>query len=173
MTCRSEKGRSFCCPHICATRRSALSRAPSGSLSKTPAGQVRRTASEWFCFGCGALLHRVEIAVGDFEKDLPPLFAAFYADRSARTCESAGACIPEKRRCRDGRSFPTEGELRNSDFQKLQLRGPRSRGNRPRLLLQCVNAEPFSVFTRRLGSKAAAANASAAPFGMHDSALRI
>ena len=96
-----------------------------------------------------------------------------YADRSARTCESAGACIPEKRRCRDGRSFPTEGELRNSDFQKLQLRGPGSRGNRPRLLLQCVNAEPFSVFTRRLGSKAAAANASAAPFGMHDSALRI
>jgi len=38
----------------------------------------------------------VEIAVGDFEKDLPPLFAAFYADRSARTCRERGSVHPGK-----------------------------------------------------------------------------
>jgi 3-hydroxyanthranilate 3,4-dioxygenase len=51
---------------------------------------------EWFCFGCGALLHRVEIAVADIVKDLPPLFVAFYADTTARTCGSCGSLHPGK-----------------------------------------------------------------------------
>jgi 3-hydroxyanthranilate 3,4-dioxygenase len=51
---------------------------------------------EWFCFGCGALLHRVEITVADIVKDLPPLFAAFYADTAARTCGRCGALHPGK-----------------------------------------------------------------------------
>jgi 3-hydroxyanthranilate 3,4-dioxygenase len=49
---------------------------------------------EWFCFGCGALLYRVEIAVSDIVKDLPPLFAAFYADLPARTCSNCGSIHP-------------------------------------------------------------------------------
>jgi 3-hydroxyanthranilate 3,4-dioxygenase len=51
---------------------------------------------EWFCFGCGELVHRVEIAVADIVRDLPPLFAAFYADASARTCKRCGALHPGK-----------------------------------------------------------------------------
>jgi 3-hydroxyanthranilate 3,4-dioxygenase len=51
---------------------------------------------EWFCFGCGTLLHRVEIAVADIVKDLPPLFAAFYANVEARTCGSCGSLHPGK-----------------------------------------------------------------------------
>ncbi len=49
---------------------------------------------EWFCFDCGALVHRVEIAVADVVKDLPPLFAAFYADPSARRCLECGSVHP-------------------------------------------------------------------------------
>jgi 3-hydroxyanthranilate 3,4-dioxygenase len=51
---------------------------------------------EWFCFDCGALLHRVEIALADIVKDLPPLFAAFYADPSARRCRECGSVHPGK-----------------------------------------------------------------------------
>jgi 3-hydroxyanthranilate 3,4-dioxygenase len=60
---------------------------------------------EWFCPDCGALLHRVEIAVADFEKDLPP----FTAIRTRADAETAGPCILEKKRHRDGRSFPIKG----------------------------------------------------------------
>lgn len=49
---------------------------------------------EWFCFECGALVHRVEVAVSDIVKDLPPLFAAFYADERARTCRQCGTMHP-------------------------------------------------------------------------------
>jgi len=51
---------------------------------------------EWFCFDCGALLHRVEIALADVVKDLPPLFAAFYADTTARRCRECGSVHPGK-----------------------------------------------------------------------------
>lgn len=51
---------------------------------------------EWFCFGCGALVHRVEARVANIVTDLPPLFAAFYADRAARTCRACGAIHPGK-----------------------------------------------------------------------------
>ena len=51
---------------------------------------------EWFCFDCGALVHRVEIALADIVKDLPPLFAAFYADESARRCKECGNLHPGK-----------------------------------------------------------------------------
>ena len=55
-----------------------------------------RDGFEWFCFECGALVHRVEIAVADIVKDLPPLFATFYADEAARTCRQRGALPPGK-----------------------------------------------------------------------------
>ena len=49
---------------------------------------------EWFCFSCGALVHRVEVTVQHLVKDLPPLYEAFYADDKARTCKKCGALHP-------------------------------------------------------------------------------
>jgi 3-hydroxyanthranilate 3,4-dioxygenase len=51
---------------------------------------------EWFCFECGALVHRVEVDVGNIIADLPSLFAAFHADESARTCRQCGGRHPGK-----------------------------------------------------------------------------
>lgn len=51
---------------------------------------------EWFCFRCGALVHRVEVEVRNIVKDLPPLFDAFYADQDKRTCRKCGAMHPGK-----------------------------------------------------------------------------
>lgn len=51
---------------------------------------------EWFCFGCGGLVHRVEVELKDIVKDLPPLYEAFYADEKARTCPACGALHPGK-----------------------------------------------------------------------------
>ena len=50
---------------------------------------------EWFCFGCGTLLHRVEISVTDIVKDLPPLFAAFYANVSATEISTRWRSVPQ------------------------------------------------------------------------------
>jgi 3-hydroxyanthranilate 3,4-dioxygenase len=55
-----------------------------------------RDGFEWYCFACGGLVHRVEIALTDIVKDLPPLFDAFYADRRARTCPRCGTLHPGK-----------------------------------------------------------------------------
>jgi 3-hydroxyanthranilate 3,4-dioxygenase len=55
-----------------------------------------RDGFEWYCFRCGALVHRVELALTDIVKDLPPLFDAFYADRAARLCPACGALHPGK-----------------------------------------------------------------------------
>lgn len=55
-----------------------------------------RDGFEWFCFACGGLVHRVEVALNDIVKDLPPLFEAFYADAAARTCPSCNAVHPGK-----------------------------------------------------------------------------
>ena len=55
-----------------------------------------RDGFEWFCPGCDALLHRVELQLKDIAADLPPLFEAFYADRKARTCAHCGTVHPGK-----------------------------------------------------------------------------
>jgi 3-hydroxyanthranilate 3,4-dioxygenase len=55
-----------------------------------------RDGFEWFCFGCGARIHRVEVEIADIVKDLPPLFAAFETNREARTCSTCGAVHPGK-----------------------------------------------------------------------------
>ena len=49
---------------------------------------------EWFCFECGARVHRIEVAVKDIVKDLPPLYDAFYSDEEARTCPKCSAVHP-------------------------------------------------------------------------------
>ncbi len=51
---------------------------------------------EWYCFGCGGLVHRVEVELNDIVKDLPPLYTAFYADETARTCKACGQLHPGK-----------------------------------------------------------------------------
>jgi len=51
---------------------------------------------EWFCPGCHALVHRIEVNVKDIAADLPPLFEAFYADEKARRCSKCGRVHPGK-----------------------------------------------------------------------------
>src|SRR5215813_11669466 len=46
-----------------------------GSVGLVVEGTRRETdidGFEWFCFGCGAKVHRVEVQVKDIVKDLPP-----------------------------------------------------------------------------------------------------
>ena len=49
---------------------------------------------EWFCPNCNELLHRVEVQMKQIDKDLPPLFEAFYQDLAARTCDNCGTVHP-------------------------------------------------------------------------------
>ena len=82
-------------PHI----RHSPQRPIAGSVGLVVEGARRpddRDGFEWFCFECGSLVHRVEIAVADLVKDLPPLFADFYADPSARRCRECGSVHPGK-----------------------------------------------------------------------------
>jgi 3-hydroxyanthranilate 3,4-dioxygenase len=51
---------------------------------------------QWYCPNCAALVHEAELQVRDIVADLPPVFAAFYADESARTCPNCGAVHPGK-----------------------------------------------------------------------------
>jgi len=67
-----------------------------GLVVESPRPSGEKDGFEWFCFECGALVHRVEIALADAVKDLPPLFAAFYADEVARTCRGCGSLHPGK-----------------------------------------------------------------------------
>jgi 3-hydroxyanthranilate 3,4-dioxygenase len=60
---------------------------------------------QWYCPECCALVHEVELQVRDIVKDLPPVFAAFYADERARTCPKCGALHPGK----NGPATPGEG----------------------------------------------------------------
>ncbi len=53
-------------------------------------------AFEWFCFECGTLVHRAELKLANIETDLPPIFAAFYENASARKCPDCGATHPGK-----------------------------------------------------------------------------
>jgi 3-hydroxyanthranilate 3,4-dioxygenase len=51
---------------------------------------------EWFCLGCHALVHRVEVGLKNIVTDLPPLFESFYASVAARTCRHCGQVHPGK-----------------------------------------------------------------------------
>lgn len=51
---------------------------------------------EWYCPNCHALVHRVEVQLKSIVTDLPPLFAAFYADAEARRCRQCGTVHPGK-----------------------------------------------------------------------------
>ena len=85
----------FLPPHV----RHSPQRPQEGSIGLVVEG-TRRDGDfdgfEWFCFDCGALVHRVEVRVTDIVKDLPPLFSAFYDNEEHRTCGSCGALHPGK-----------------------------------------------------------------------------
>jgi 3-hydroxyanthranilate 3,4-dioxygenase len=49
---------------------------------------------QWYCPECDALIHEIELQVRDIVSDLPPVFAEFYADERARTCDKCGALHP-------------------------------------------------------------------------------
>ena len=51
---------------------------------------------DWYCPNCHALVHRVEVQLKSIVSDLPPLFAAFYADPEARKCKQCGTVHPGK-----------------------------------------------------------------------------
>lgn len=48
----------------------------------------------WFCAKCANKLHEEYLHVSDIVKDLPPVFARFYADVDARTCKRCGSVMP-------------------------------------------------------------------------------
>ena len=59
----------------------------------------RRAAHEldgfvWFCPKCANKLHEHYLHVADIVKDLPPVFAQFYASTDARTCKRCGNVMP-------------------------------------------------------------------------------
>lgn len=51
-------------------------------------------AFEWYCFDCRALVYRVEVHLKSIVTDLPPLYEAFYADETKRTCRNCGSVHP-------------------------------------------------------------------------------
>jgi 3-hydroxyanthranilate 3,4-dioxygenase len=61
--------------------------------SRPPGAQ---DAFEWYCFECNGKVHRIELVVKDIVKDLPPLYAEFYASEEKRTCPHCGRLHPGK-----------------------------------------------------------------------------
>jgi len=56
----------------------------------------KQDAFEWYCLNCHHLVHRHEFILEDIEKDLPPIFNAFYESKSLRTCIECGELHPGK-----------------------------------------------------------------------------
>lgn len=67
-----------------------------GLVVESPRPDGMKDGFEWFCFECGERVHRVELEIRDIEKDLPPLFDAFYSSEQRRTCPRCGELHPGK-----------------------------------------------------------------------------
>jgi 3-hydroxyanthranilate 3,4-dioxygenase len=83
-------------PHV----RHSPQRPQGGSVGLVvePARQPdQKDGFEWYCFNCNALVHRIEVKVKDLVKDLPPLYEAFFADETARTCKKCSTVHPGKK----------------------------------------------------------------------------
>ena len=85
----------FLPPHV----RRSPQRPQEGSIGlvvepKRPEGA--KDSMEWYCFECGALVHRTELTLRSIIHDLPPVYEAFYGDDDARTCAECGAMHPGK-----------------------------------------------------------------------------
>ena len=44
----------------------------------------------WYCSECSTKIHQVDITLDNIETDLPPLFEAFYADKTKHCCVNCG-----------------------------------------------------------------------------------
>jgi len=73
-----------------------------GLVVESPRMQGMMDGFQWYCFECKALVHRIEVPLNNIVDDLPPLYEAFYADETARTCRNCGAVHP-------GKGDPPEG----------------------------------------------------------------
>jgi 3-hydroxyanthranilate 3,4-dioxygenase len=82
-------------PHV----RHSPQRPQAGSIGlvvESPRQSGMKDGFEWYCMSCKNLVHRIEVAVTDIVKDLPPLYEAFYANTQARTCRACGEVHPGK-----------------------------------------------------------------------------
>ncbi len=61
---------------------------------KRPEGAL--DAFEWYCFDCGALVHRAEVLLKSLVDDLPPIFNGFYSNETARSCPQCQSLHPGK-----------------------------------------------------------------------------
>ena len=48
---------------------------------------------QWYCDGCGGLLHEAALRVTDLATQIKPVLEAFYADEKRRTCRRCGAVM--------------------------------------------------------------------------------
>lgn len=49
---------------------------------------------EWYCNSCNELMHRVEVQLEHIDRDLPPLFDAFFASDASKVCPHCGTENP-------------------------------------------------------------------------------
>ena len=82
-------------PHV----RHSPQRPEEGSIGlvveyRRPEGE--KDAFEWYCLECHHLVYRVEVLLKSIVDDLPPLFEAYYKDKTKRICHHCGAIHPGK-----------------------------------------------------------------------------
>jgi 3-hydroxyanthranilate 3,4-dioxygenase len=65
-----------------------------GLVIEAPRPPGAKDGFEWYCPKCHALVYRTEVLLKSIVNDLPPLFAKFYEDESARRCRSCGTMHP-------------------------------------------------------------------------------
>ena len=49
---------------------------------------------QWYCEDCDVLLYEEFFPLENIEKDLPPVFARFFASEVHRTCQRCGTVMP-------------------------------------------------------------------------------
>jgi len=52
---------------------------------------------QWYCERCGTLLYEEYFELTDIEKQFPPVFERFYANRERRTCSNCGSVMERAR----------------------------------------------------------------------------
>ena len=85
MTCRSARATYSCCRRMCAIRRSGRRKARSAWWSR-PARPDELDAFEWYCFECGALVHRIEVKVDAPGEGPAAALRGVLRDEKARKC---------------------------------------------------------------------------------------
>ena len=76
-----------------------------GIVVESPRMAGMKEGFEWYCFECSALVHRIEVVLGDpsgIVTELPKIYDAFHEDMEARTCPQCGTVHP-------GKGKPPEG----------------------------------------------------------------